>query len=302
MIADLARKILPDGARQGLSKLYYEQKIFKAARALSRSTKSPELLPEERFFEYLKKYPVSQRMQYDADSVLQRGNERATEVLEAVTQHGKGNFKNFLELGAGDGMVSTALRKQEKNASAIEFRLDDFDARATEAGVSLYKMDAADLKFEDESFDMVFSYNCYEHFPQPDKVFSESLRVLRKGGLMMIHFAPLYFSPWGVHAYNIIGIPYCHYLFDKGFMNKYIAENSTDKLVIDNTLNRWHVNQFRDVWNNKFKEQIAVKEYNEIKAPFFLDLVIAHPSCFKNKITSMDDLLVNEIFAVFEKR
>lgn len=303
MIADLARKILPEEARQGLSRLYYEQKIFKAARALSRAKKGVHVLPEELFYEYLKKFPAKESpMQYDNDAVLQRGKERAAAVLASATEHGHGNLTNFLELGAGDGMVSTCLQQAEKSTSAIEFRLDDFDARAKQAGVQLFKMDAADLKFDDESFDMVFSYNCYEHFPQPDKVFSESLRVLRKGGLMLIHFAPLYFSPWGAHAYNVIGIPYCHLMFDKDFINKYAAENCTEKFIMDEALNRWHLNQFRDVWSHKFKNQLAVKEYNEIKAPFFLDLVIDHPSCFKNKITSMDDLLVGEIFAVFEKK
>ncbi len=302
MITELAKKILPDGAKQGLSKIYYEQKIFKAARSISRSEKGPEHLTEKLFYEYLEKFPVGERMLYTDDAVLTRGNDRAQTVLATAAKHHQGNYIDFLELGAGEGMVSAALQLAGKNATAIEYRSDDFDKRAKNADVNLLKMDAADLSFDDESFDVVFSYNCYEHFPMPGKVFSESLRVLRKGGLMFIQFAPLYYSPWGAHAYNIIGIPYCHYLFDKRFMNSYIAENTNEKFVFDETLNRWHVNQFRELWHKKFSAQVLVKEYNEIKAPFFLDLVIQHPSCFKNKITSMDDLLVNEIFAVFQKK
>jgi SAM-dependent methyltransferase len=301
MISNLARKLLPNGAKEKLSEFYYEQKLFKAARTLANMRGLSGVLDEKTFYRLLKQYPVGERMQYDDTSVLQRGQERADDMLSMMHQYGVGNFNSVLELGAGEAMVSTQLQNAGKKVTAIEYRNDDFDARAKNAGVELLKMDAAALSFEDNSFDFVFSYNCYEHFPKPDAVFSESLRVLRKGGLMSIRFAPLYHSPWGAHAYNIIGIPYCQFLFDKTFLNHYFATKNSEKFIMDDTLNRWHVDKFRKLWNQEFKDKVKVKFYKEFRAPYFLDLVIDHPSCFKNKITSLDDLVVNEIHAVFEK-
>jgi ubiquinone/menaquinone biosynthesis C-methylase UbiE len=302
MISNLARKLLPNGAKEKLSEFYYEQKLFKAARTLANARGLPGgVLDEKAFYRLLKQYPVGQPMQYDDASVLQRGQERAVDMLASMQNHGTGTYTDVLELGAGEAMVSAQLQQAGKKVTAIEFRDDDFDLRAEDAGVALLKMDAAALSFDDNSFDFVFSYNCFEHFPKPDVVFSESLRVLRKGGLMSIRFAPLYHSPWGAHAYNIIGIPYCQFLFDKTFLNHYFSTRSSEKFIMDATLNRWHVDKFRKIWNLAFKDRVKVRYYKEFRAPFFLDLVIDHPGCFKNKITTLDDLVVSEIHAVFEK-
>ncbi|KXK47605.1 MAG: type 11 methyltransferase [Bacteroidetes bacterium OLB10] len=302
MIKELARKLLPSTARQKVSALYHEQKLFKAARVLAQAKGMSEVLDEKTFDTLMAAYPVGERMSYDNDSVKHRGDERANEMMEVMNRYGKGGFSDVLELGSGEGMVCAALQQNGFKATAIEYREDDFDSRAKTAGVSLLKMDAANLTFEDESFDFVFSYNCYEHFPSPEKVFQESLRVLRKGGLMSVRFAPLYHSPFGAHAYNIIGIPYCQFLFDKMFLNKWIAENSAEKLVIDDTLNRWHINQFRELFKKQFSDKAVVHSYEEFRLPHFADLIIQHPLCFKNKITSVDDLVVSEIHAVIEKK
>lgn len=302
MINELAKKIIPSAARKKMSALYYEQKLFKAARVMSQSKGVSEVLSEKEFDAFREAYPVGERMHYDNESVRQRGEERANAMNEVMNSYGDTNFSKVLELGAGEGMVCTALQKKGFQTTAIEYRTDDFDKRAADAGVNLLKMDAADLSFEDESFDFVFSYNCYEHFPEPEKVFSESLRVLRKGGLMSIRFAPLYHSPFGAHAYNIIGIPYCQFLFDKMFLNRWIEENSSEKLIIDDTLNRWHVNQFRHLFKKQFSDIASLRSYEEFRLPHFVDLIINHPLCFKNKVTSVDDLVVSEIHLVIEKK
>jgi len=49
--------------------------------------------------------------------------------------------------------------------------------------------DAADLPFEDDSFDLIFSSNVLEHVEQLDVAFSEMKRVLAPGGIM-IHSMP----------------------------------------------------------------------------------------------------------------
>ncbi len=43
-----------------------------------------------------------------------------------------------------------------------------------------------ELPFEDESFDVVYSANVLEHTQEPERVISESLRVLRRGGVLQM--------------------------------------------------------------------------------------------------------------------
>ena len=119
---------------------------------------------------------------------------------------------------------------------------------------------------------------------------------------MFIHFAPLYHSPYGAHAYNNVGIPYCQFLFDKHFLNKWINTHADEKFNIDATLNRWHIDQFRKLFKQTYWDKCKIGYYKEFRSPYFLDLVINHPQCFKNKIMSMDDLIISEIKAVFVKQ
>lgn len=96
------------------------------------------------------------------------------------------DFK-ILELGAHYGSLNNALYKQGyKNVWSI-----DINEAAVEEGKRLYKAisprlsvgDAQDLSaFEDNSVDVVMSFDVIEHLPHVDKHFKEVTRVLKPGG------------------------------------------------------------------------------------------------------------------------
>lgn len=100
MIKELARKLLPSTARQKVSALYHEQKLFKAARVLAQAKGMSEVLDEKTFDTLMAAYPVGERMSYDNDSVKNRGDERANEMMEVMNRYGKGGFSDVLELGS----------------------------------------------------------------------------------------------------------------------------------------------------------------------------------------------------------
>ena len=50
-------------------------------------------------------------------------------------------------------MVSYALSNHVKNTKAIDIKSEGFDQRAINQGVKLIQMDAAEMKFLNESFD-----------------------------------------------------------------------------------------------------------------------------------------------------
>jgi SAM-dependent methyltransferase len=61
------------------------------------------------------------------------------------------------------------------------------------------------IPFADETFDIVYSANVLEHTADPEKVLSESLRVLRRGGLLQMEM-PNYLSYFEGH-YMVIQPP-----------------------------------------------------------------------------------------------
>jgi SAM-dependent methyltransferase len=65
------------------------------------------------------------------------------------------------------------------------------------------QMDATRLDFPDNSVDLVYSYQVFEHIPDPELVWRESMRVVKPGGCVftLLH---LYTSDSGCHDLRII--------------------------------------------------------------------------------------------------
>jgi SAM-dependent methyltransferase len=62
----------------------------------------------------------------------------------------------------------------------------------------LQQMDASKTDFPECSFDVVYSFNVFEHLPDPEAVLIESIRVVRPGGCVFVHLH-LYTSDDGCH-------------------------------------------------------------------------------------------------------
>ena len=87
-----------------------------------------------------------------------------------------------LELGAGDGVQTTALREHFAKVIPIDI------APSGEVD-GLIVADASRLPFVDGYFDLVFSSNVLEHIERLDACLAEMKRVLAPGGIM-IHSMP----------------------------------------------------------------------------------------------------------------
>jgi SAM-dependent methyltransferase len=72
--------------------------------------------------------------------------------------------------------------------------------------------DAAEMPFEDESFDTIIMNDAMEHVDRPRPVLMECGRVLKPGGRLYINFPP-YYHPYGAHLSDAIGIPWVHRFF-----------------------------------------------------------------------------------------
>lgn len=71
----------------------------------------------------------------------------------------------------------------------------------------------ASLPFRDESFDVIFMHNVCEHIINLESCFREYWRVLKKNGVLINKFSPLFYSPFGAHLSYALRIPWGHLLF-----------------------------------------------------------------------------------------
>lgn len=102
---------------------------------------------------------------------------------------------DVLEVGVGTG-INLSLYPKECNVTGIDFSASMLEkareraARKQGRKVRLLQMDAADLKFADDTFDVVYAPYLISVVPDPVKVAQEMRRVCRPGGRIVFlnHF------------------------------------------------------------------------------------------------------------------
>ncbi len=120
---------------------------------------------------------------------LQAGREQAIRRMAMKPGH------SILEVGVGTGS-NLSLYPGTSQVTGIDFSRPMLDkardrvARCALRNVRLLQMDAADLRFADNSFDIVYAPYLISVVPDPVKVASEMRRVSKPGGRIVIlnHF------------------------------------------------------------------------------------------------------------------
>src|SRR5436305_2970834 len=101
-------------------------------------------------------------------------------------------FERALEIGAGTGYFTLNLLRAGVVGDAVatdisQGMLDELSRSAQRLGrdVETARCEAAELPFEDDSFDLVFGHAVLHHLPDLDAAFAEFRRVLRPGGAVV---------------------------------------------------------------------------------------------------------------------
>jgi phosphatidylethanolamine/phosphatidyl-N-methylethanolamine N-methyltransferase len=115
--------------------------------------------------------------------------------LQAIQRMGIASTDHVLEVGVGTG-INLALYPKESTVTGVDFSASMLDkarervAKKDMKNVRLFEMDAAELKFADDSFDIVYAPYLISVVPDPVKVAAEMRRVCRPGGriIFLNHF------------------------------------------------------------------------------------------------------------------
>jgi SAM-dependent methyltransferase len=293
------------GAREAAPHLYRRYVEYFRARlppkvsSVLSDTRNPVTLNEEEF-DLLQKHYKQWWPQYDFDtySTGRRAYERALSFLELAPLREIG--KNVLDIGCGDGMTGAALSIYGHQVTLLDYE-DWRDSRALGQNFILADL-GKPLALSDSSYDFIFSFNTFEHIPDPALALNEMVRILRPGGFVWVDFNPLYRSPLGLHAFSF-RMPYPQFLFSEDIIKSKLSDLGLNDLGHDmemtQPLNRWCPEQFRDLWN---RSDCEIVEYSENTDFSHLDIVMKYPEAFQGRGLCLDDLTVAGIFVVLQKR
>ena len=90
--------------------------------------------------------------------------------------------KKILEIGSGNGTMVNYLSKQSYNIIGTEINEEYVSFAKNNFGIKLKKISGENIKFKDNSFDSVLSFDVFEHIPNSDKHLQEVKRVLKPKG------------------------------------------------------------------------------------------------------------------------
>jgi SAM-dependent methyltransferase len=137
---------------------------------------------------------------YDAKWGIDFGDVGTAQVLGKLTKllgPQPGPFARSLEIGAGTGYFSLNLMRagvvgRATCADISPGMLQTLEANARRLGldVETAACDAAELPFEDASFDLVLGHAVLHHLPALERAFAEFARILRPGGTLFFAGEP----------------------------------------------------------------------------------------------------------------
>ena len=149
-------------------------------------------------------YVVESYENYREEDRLTTNNARKIEFITTtrILNEILGENLKIVDCAAGTGIYSFYLADRGYNVTATDITPRHIEIINNELKSKSYKMDTAVLDatdmsiFPDNSFDVVLNMGPFYHLTdenQREKCFSESLRVLKKGGLIFTAYIPRYF-------------------------------------------------------------------------------------------------------------
>ena len=96
--------------------------------------------------------------------------------------------KNVLELATGPGMIAKHIASSAKSVTATDFAPKMIEAAkkgSVPENVRFEVADATNLRYQNDSFDLVVIANALHIIPEPEKALAEIDRVLKANGILI---------------------------------------------------------------------------------------------------------------------
>ena len=262
---------------------------------------APRSYDSDELFEKLQRaYPPRTGYGFGMYGNWKRGVERGLSMLNRFDLLRSAGL-DVLEAGCGDGMAGHALRGYGHDVTLVD--IDDWrDERVRD--LEFVKCDMCKgIPLAPDHFDLVYSFNTFEHIDAPPEALENLIRVCKRGGLIYLEFGPLYASSWGLHAYSTIHMPYSQFLFSEAFLKDKIKELGIYDLGKERSelqpLNMWRPGKFMDLFNRSGCEMIWVSELSDLSN---LAYVRRFYKAFTGRGLRFEDITTQALYVALRKK
>ena len=119
--------------------------------------------------------------------------------------------REILEVGCSDGLVCDLMRATRPRKIVGIDMLPDVGCNFPNPVIEYARMDAMDMTFESNRFDLCYSIATMEHVADPFTALQEIKRVTKPGGYAYVQAGPFYHTPFGHHMFGLFdAYPWIH--------------------------------------------------------------------------------------------
>lgn len=235
---------------------------------------------------------------YDPYRTWQRGTERVDRLVRHLNIQSPG--RQVLDVGAGEGMLGAVLAAYGHRVTLADY--EDWRDERTKHLPFVEADVCCGLPLDQASFDVICSYNTFEHVTDPAAALSHLKRLLKPNGVIYLEFGPLYASAWGLHAYRTVHCPYPQFLFSADFMAEKFKQVGIHVQGRQQTamipLNQWRLSQFDELWRTCG----LIMAHHEVGvSDRFLDVVLRFAPAFSGLGLTCADLVTDHISVTLKR-
>jgi len=145
--------------------------------------------------------------------------------------------KAILDFGCGEGYGSKILKKRARSVIALDISIDAALITREQSKIPVVQADARNAPFRSQTFDLIVSFEVFEHITRVEDYLYEAHRLLKPGGCLIIstpnvdYYPQAGMNPFHVKEYSSIEV--MNLLKDADFTNqKVFAQIPAKKEII----------------------------------------------------------------------
>lgn len=120
-------------------------------------------------------------------ALIYRLNRRTSEVIRVIEKYYHGNPDSIIDLGTADGLMLSKIKDSYPltNCIGIEYSIELIETN-NDSRITILQGDVTAVDMPDNSFDIAVATAIIEHLADPKKFLKESMRLLKKDGLLIL--------------------------------------------------------------------------------------------------------------------